>query len=131
MSSSRLRAILLVLLVVIFVRDNFSIPSLITPASGAREVIMVYEAKSRTPAQNSLEVALRKEDIEKYLAEKKHTLSILDNDLPSPQLERWKGELGAEMDGMLIINPPSTLLYKGQRPKSVSEFMDVLKKHGG
>lgn len=131
MSTKTIRTILFVLLVLVVVRRNFSIPLLPSFSEGSRVVVMSYEFKTRPPAQSRLEASLRSGDAQKYLEEKKHTLTIIDNDLPSPELSKWGKELGDDQDGMLIISPPETVLYKGERPKSVSEFMDVLKKHGG
>lgn len=96
------------------------------PTAGPRQVLIVREALDVTQAQSTMETDLRTGAADKYLAEKKHTLSILDDEEAMKAYAPYKqaGEL-------LIIAPPDKLLYRGDVPATADAVLAKLKEHGG
>lgn len=104
------------------------------PATGPRDLLIVHESGDTTPDLARVITALRTGTAAQYLAEKKHTLTILDDEAtdadgkPAPLLEQFKPYTVPEL---LIIAPPNKVLKREPLPASADGVLSSLKANGG
>lgn len=111
----------------------------ISVGSGPRDVLLVYESADNSPAFARLVLDLRDGAAAKYLAEKKHALTIIDRDTPDPNgdrakvLAKWQAEL-AETPVVLVIDKASGKLAGKSgfdRNGTSDAVLDIVKRYGG
>lgn len=99
-------------------------------SSGPRQILIVHESHSQTPAMSDLVRDLRTGPNHAYLASKSHPEpKILDKETPgAPELAKF-GPLNPPE--LLIIAPPDRVLSRAPLPATADEVIAQLKAQGG
>lgn len=109
------------------------------PTVGQRELILFYESGDNTPAFSRLILDLRDGTAAKYFAERKHTLTILDDDTPDPNgqrakvIEKWQAEITGTPILLVVDKATGALVGKkvlGDDATGVT-VVDIVKQFGG
>jgi hypothetical protein len=107
--------------------------------SGARGIAIIRETADTTPAVARLVTALRVGPHSQYLASKKHTLQVLDDDSvsgdgrASAAVEAWRPIFaGMKLPVLIIYDPVSrSVLSKEPLPTTAEAVVEAIKKTGG
>ena len=108
--------------------------SVVVPAAGPRQLLVVRETADTTPEFGRYLTELRAGETAKYLKEKKHTLEILDqngkdeNGQPAAELVKYQPFSPPEL---FIIAPPDKLLSRQKLPPNPAELLAAVKANGG
>lgn len=139
MNDSNRKLAIVGLLVVLLLRGGCGgvLPS--AASAGPRSVVLVYESSDNTPAFARLVLDLRDGEAAKYLAEKNHTLTVIDRDAPDPNgdrsklLAKWSNEIGETPVVLVLDSTGAKLVGKGPIDKNgaASAVIDIVKKNGG
>lgn len=101
---------------------------------GVRQIVIVHEAQEQTPEFSRMATALRVGPPGEYLKSKGHSLLILDDDAvdadgkPSPLLAPFRPLNPPEL---IIVQPPTKVLYRGKLIDDANAVVDEVKRHGG
>lgn len=106
------------------------------PEPGRRWVIIVEESTQRTPQQAALIVGPGRDQIDKYLADKKHPkLNVADKDAKgnamaslAPYIRLASDELPA---CFIVADESGKVLFQGPLPDSAATVIELVKEHGG
>jgi hypothetical protein len=105
------------------------------PTPGVRKIILVWETSQSTPALSRLIQDLRNLP---YLAERKHSLKILDKDTKSPsgtvpaELAQALRDIGGQtLPAVCIYDDQGRLVGKAACPADKAGFLELIKQNGG
>lgn len=116
-------------------------PDVVVPevVEGPRTVLIVNETLDRTPEVAAIFTQLRAGDAAKYLAEKGHTLTILDDDASNPDgkpaevLEKYRADFtNVGLPCVLVVHPESgRVMGAAKLPETADGVIELLRQHGG
>lgn len=104
-----------------------------TPA-GSRMVMLIHETADKSPQWAITINQLRTGSPAKYLADKGHTLFILDDDSLAGDV-KWSDLLRGLPLPVVIVSDPKTkkVIYQGSIPNTITAdgLLNIIKAHGG
>jgi hypothetical protein len=121
-------------------------PDVVVPATGPRNILVVWESGESTPYISALNTQVRTGAFNTYLKEKGHRLEWLDDDLidrdgkPAPSVEAWRPFFkDLPLPAVIITDPKTRTIIKREsildpvtkRPHSAAALLEMIKASGG